>query len=247
MPTEPRLHERVPETANGQQGEYIARRYDAMQRHIRDRGWLAEKVDLLLECGLDGGAALEIGMGPGYLGLDWLRAVAGRGTLTGLDISPEMLACAERNRNEYGIEGRARYCLGDAQRLPFESGTFDCVFSYGSLHEWSHPISVLDEIHRVLRDGGRYCVIDLRRDLDRQAIQFMRGNIDVEMRAGFIRSVRASYVARELEELLSRTALSAAAVKTMELGIYVTGVKSDGSRETAAGSGPGVDATSSGE
>ncbi|MCP3098105.1 class I SAM-dependent methyltransferase [Myxococcus sp. K15C18031901] len=223
MPLEARLGERVPETDNGQQGEFIAHRYDLMQRHIRDRGWLQEKVDLLVARGL-GGVALEVGMGPGYLGLEWLKATRGT-SLVGLDISPEMVACAEKNRSEYGLQERATFCLGDAQALPFEDGRFDCVFSYGSLHEWSRPEAVLDEVHRVLKPGGRYCVIDLRRDLDRQALTFMRVNIDVELRAGFMSSVRSSYTLQELRALAGKTALRDAVMSELELGLYLTGTK----------------------
>lgn len=224
MPVDARVRERVPETDNGLQGEFIAQKYDVMQRHIRDRGWLQEKVDILIEHQLDRGSALEIGTGPGYLGLEWLKATQGT-SLAGLDISPEMLACAERNRDEYDLTDRATFHLGDAHRLPFMAGTFDCLFSYGSLHEWSAPTRVLDEIHRVLRSGGRYCVIDLRRDLDRRAMTFMRINIDSELRAGFMRSVRASYLRQELQSMVLTTALRGATITEIDLGIYLTGTR----------------------
>ncbi|MCE9669670.1 class I SAM-dependent methyltransferase [Myxococcus stipitatus] len=218
------MRERVPETDNGQQGEFIAHRYDLMQRHIRDRGWLQEKVDLLVAQGLTGGVALEVGMGPGYLGLEWLKATRDT-SLVGLDISPEMVTYAEKNRAEYGLQARASFCLGDALALPFPEGRFDCVFSYGSLHEWSRPAVVLDQVHRVLRPGGRFCIIDLRRDLDRQALTFMRVNIDVEMRAGFMSSVRSAYTLEELRALVEASALRGAAMRELELGLYLTGTK----------------------
>ncbi len=42
-----------------------------MQRSLRDRGWIETK--LLIDHGFSKGHALEIGPGPGYLGLEWLN------------------------------------------------------------------------------------------------------------------------------------------------------------------------------
>jgi ubiquinone/menaquinone biosynthesis C-methylase UbiE len=39
------------------------------------------------------------------------------------------------------------------------------IASTVSLHPWSEPVAVLDEVARVLRLGGSYLVFDLRRDL----------------------------------------------------------------------------------
>ena len=61
---------RVPETDSGIQGVDIVAMYDQMQRTLRDKGWM-ETGDLL-KSGITGGHALEIGYGPGYLGLEWL-------------------------------------------------------------------------------------------------------------------------------------------------------------------------------
>lgn len=49
--------------------------------------------------------------------------------------------------------------LGDGQRLPFESDTFDLVFSEYVFEHLPNPQSALDEINRVLRSGGSFVVL----------------------------------------------------------------------------------------
>jgi len=78
--------------------------------------------------GITRGLALEVGPGPGYLGLEWLKRTDGT-TLKGLDLSADMLRVAERNAAEYGMSDRVEYVHGGGDLLPFENGTFDAVFS----------------------------------------------------------------------------------------------------------------------
>ena len=115
----------------------------------------------MLASGLPAGDLLELGPGPGYVGLELAKKLHPH-TLTGCDISPAMLQIAQNNAAAYGIA--AQYVLGTVLALPFEDESFDGVFSNGSLHEWERPVKAFDEIYRVLRPGGRYCITDLRRD-----------------------------------------------------------------------------------
>jgi ubiquinone/menaquinone biosynthesis C-methylase UbiE len=127
---------RVPETDQGIQDEMDVVLYDRMMRRLRDRSWM--ETSLLLRQGLTSGLALELGPGPGYLGLEWLAKT--RNTrLIGLDLSQNIIRLARRNAREYQLEKRVRYVCGDAALLPFTEGAFDAVFSNGSLHEWADP------------------------------------------------------------------------------------------------------------
>jgi ubiquinone/menaquinone biosynthesis C-methylase UbiE len=152
---------RVVETNHGIVGKEIAKAYDISMRHLRDKGRL--QTDSILKSRIDLGSVLEIGPGPGYEGLEWLNKTEDT-TLKGLDISKEMTALAMKNAQDYELTDRAKYFLGDASSIPFEDGYFDAVFSTNSLHEWALPMQTFDEIHRVLRPGGRYFISDLRRD-----------------------------------------------------------------------------------
>ncbi|WP_330283712.1 class I SAM-dependent methyltransferase [Streptomyces sp. NBC_00588] len=216
---------RVPETDEGLQGDELAFKYDEMQRHIRDNGWLQEKVDDILKSGINSGEVLELGCGPGYLGLEWLVQADASARLVGLDISPAMLRRASANADEYGVTARCVYACGTVLALPFEDGRFDHVISASSLHEWADPVTALLEMHRVLKPGGRYVISDLRRDVDRTTFQFMKANIAADMRPGFRTSIQSSYTKSEIEELLHGTVLATAVVTQVQMGNVITGRK----------------------
>ena len=61
------VRSRVVETSEGIQGEFNTQTYDRMMRRMRDKGWL--ETNLILRAGITKGFALEVGPGPGYLGL----------------------------------------------------------------------------------------------------------------------------------------------------------------------------------
>jgi ubiquinone/menaquinone biosynthesis C-methylase UbiE len=219
---------RVHETEVGLQGDELALKYDHMQRHIRDRGWLQEKVDNIIDdAGIVEGHALEIGCGPGYLGLEWLTQAAGDATLVGLDIADSMIGRARANARTYGLADRATYEIGNVLAVPHDDATFDHVFSTSSFHEWVEPVTGLREINRVLRPGGRYCVTDLRRDLDRTTLQFMKANIAADMRPGFRTSVKSAYTTSEARALLVDAGLTDAQVVEVAMGLVIFGTRQE--------------------
>ena len=212
---------RIAETDNGITGELITQAYDDMMRRLRDKGWLETK--LIIGSGISSGLALEVGPGPGYLGLEWLKVTEGT-TLRGLDISEDMIAIAERNAAEYGLAERVEYVKGDAYKMPFENDYFDAVFSNGSLHEWEHQEGILDEIARVLKPGGRYCVSDLRRDMNPLMKWLMwLFTKPKEIRPGLITSINAAYTKDEIEAMLLRTQLQGWQVNKNTIGLVISG------------------------
>lgn len=214
---------RISETDQGIQGAVTVAQYDQMQRSFRDKGWMETKA--LIASGITAGHALEIGHGPGYLGLEWLKQTETT-TLTGFDISPDMSALAQRNAQEYGVTARSEYRLGNCNHLPFDDNTFDAVFTNGSLHEWAEPQAAFDEIWRVLKPGGRYFISDLRRDMNFWMLGFLwLGVRPSAMRPGLLTSVGAAYTPGELRALLDRTHLKSAKVSANAIGLEITGMK----------------------
>lgn len=214
---------RVVETNEGIQGELDVQIFNKMQRRHRDKGWL--ETGALIKNGIDHGLALEIGPGPGYLGLEWLKNTTDT-ELRGQEISKNMIKVAEANAKEYGLQKRAKYVIGDAQKLEFDDNTFDAVFSTGSLHEWANAEKVFNEIHRVLKPGGRYFIGDLRRNISAITKQFLYKNAEPkEILPGFKTSLNAAYTPKEAEELIGRTKLRNGKVTKDFMGIKIAGKK----------------------
>ena len=210
---------RVHETDQGITGEFNVEAYDEMLRTLRDRGWM--ETDQIIKSGIRSGRALEVGPGPGYLGLEWLKKTEGT-RLTGIDISPDMIARATGNAEAYGFSARAEYVLSDSRHLPFEDGTFDGVFSNGSLHEWERPEQVMNEMFRVLKPGGRLFLSDLRRDMSLPVRWFLwLGTKPKAMRSGLLTSIGSSYTSAELKKLIVDAGLQGWEVATNPLGCVV--------------------------
>ncbi len=212
---------RVVETNQGIQGEITTEIYDRFARGMRDRGW--NNVDAILASGIAGGHVLELGPGPGYVGLEWLKKAPG-GTLTGCEISPDMIKIAQRNAREYGLDGRTNYVEGSVLEMPFPDDSFDAAFSNGSLHEWEDPVLVFREIARVVKPGGTFCVCDMRRDVNPLISGAIRRlATPPEMRPGFRTSLAAAYTVAELRAVLEKTPLRDADVARDFFGLRVSG------------------------
>lgn len=113
---------------------------------------------------LPAGRGADIGCGPGYLAVELARATPAL-HITGVDLSRAMLAQAGENAARAGVAGRTDFRAGDAAATPFPAGSLDLAVSTLSLHHWQDPVTVLDEIARILRPGGAFLIFDLRRDL----------------------------------------------------------------------------------
>ena len=85
---------RAIETNEGIQNEVTVEAFDAFARSMRDKGW--NGVDGMIASGIKGGDVLEVGPGPGYVGLELAKKIHPK-SLTGCEISPAMLRFAEKN------------------------------------------------------------------------------------------------------------------------------------------------------
>ncbi len=106
---------------------------------------------------------LEIGFGTGHALLEMARAVGTQGRVEGIDLSPGMLAVANRRIQHSGLAGRIALQVGDATRLPFTGPHFQAAFMSFTLELFATteiPL-VLAECRRVLLPGGRLGVVSL--------------------------------------------------------------------------------------
>jgi SAM-dependent methyltransferase len=138
--------QRARETWSAGDFDVIARRIWAVGEALVDRVRVGE-----------GERVLDVACGTGNAAIP--AAVAGA-TVTGLDITPELLDDARRNAAAAGVE--VEWVEGDAQDLPFGDGSFDVVLStFGCMFAPDHRRAAA-EIARVLAPGGRFGVIAWR-------------------------------------------------------------------------------------
>ena len=103
---------------------------------------------------------LEIAPGPGYLSV--ALAKLGPFKIMGLDISQSFVRMASDYAKREGVA--ARFIHGSASDIPLEDGMFDLIVCRAAFKNFSEPLKALNEMHRVLKPGGRALIIDLRKD-----------------------------------------------------------------------------------
>lgn len=97
---------------------------------------------------------LEVGCGAGTDLLQFARAGA---RCNAIDLTEAGIALARRRLEAEGLTANLR--VADAERLPFGDGSFDVVYSWGVIHHSPDTEACAKEIVRVLRPGGRLCVM----------------------------------------------------------------------------------------
>lgn len=108
-----------------------------------------------------GDTVLDLGCGNGWATRRLARAAAGV-QATGVDVSPAMIAEAERL---HSLTIRARYQLGRFEALEFPDARFSRVFSIEALYYAVDLDAALREAFRVLKPGGTCdVVVDYYRD-----------------------------------------------------------------------------------
>lgn len=101
-----------------------------------------------------GARVIDIGCGSGA----FTELLHARGYRTsGLDISPKLIALAQRKFPDIA------FFEGDAEHLPFGDDEFDGVLLSGLIHHFPDPRPLAAEVFRVLKPGGRFVAFDPNR------------------------------------------------------------------------------------
>lgn len=100
-----------------------------------------------------GEAVLDVACGTGNAAL---RAAQAGGSVTGVDLTPELFVAGRALAAEAGVS--IDFVEGDAEELPVADGAFDVVLSVmGCMFAPRHRVTA-GELARALRPGGRLCV-----------------------------------------------------------------------------------------
>ena len=107
-----------------------------------------------------GERVLDLGSGAGTDSLVAAQMVGADGHVTGIDMTPEMLAKARSAAAEMGA-GNVDFVEGEIEALPFADETFDVVISNGVIDLVPDKDAVFAELFRVLARGGRMQIADV--------------------------------------------------------------------------------------
>jgi ubiquinone/menaquinone biosynthesis C-methylase UbiE len=177
------------------------------------------------------GEAIDLGCGAGQLVMEMARKAPGL-QMTGIDLSEKMLADARQSIQRVGLEDRVDFRLGNVEEIPFPDQSLDLVISTASLHHWTDPVKVLNEIDRILKPGGAYYVFDLRRDMALPFYLLIWFATQFIVPAALHRvnepmgSRNASYTVQELVDLTRQSRLRGGQVTTGPIWIILAGKKS---------------------
>jgi demethylmenaquinone methyltransferase/2-methoxy-6-polyprenyl-1,4-benzoquinol methylase len=139
----------------------IAPNYDLLNHLLSaglDTRWRASAVQSL---GLRGGeTVLDLCTGTADVAIAAVTASCRAGGVVAIDRSGEMLKIGRAKLARRGLSGRVRFVEGDVTRLPLGAGSVDAAIVAFGIRNVEHPEHAFAEVHRVLRPGGRFAILE---------------------------------------------------------------------------------------
>ena len=171
-----------------------------------------------------GARVLEVAPGPGYLAIEIARL--GRFAVSGLDISRTFVEIASDNARRAGVPVDFR--RGDVGQIPFEAGSFDLIVCQAAFKNFSEPVRALDEMHRVLRQGGSAVILDLNRHASRSQIAREVAAMQLSWLNAFTTKVvlgtmlrRRAYSPEQFESVVRQSAFRSCGIRPDGIGLEI--------------------------
>ena len=141
----------------------IAPSYDRLNRLMSfglDLSWRRRAVKVLADSGqlLQ---VLDVASGTADFAIDIARRLPAGSRVTGVDISEQMLAVGRSKVKAAALQERVQLQTADAEKLPFEDGSFDRVSVAFGVRNFEDLPRGLAEMCRVLRPGGKAVILEL--------------------------------------------------------------------------------------
>lgn len=133
--------------------------YDGLNRVISfgtDVKWRRKVVNLLKTKKPNN--ILDIATGTGDLAIHLVET--GANTIVGLDISPGMLAVAQKKVDARKLNNTIEIVVGDSENLPFKDNSFDAITVAFGVRNFENLQKGLSEIYRVLGQNGTFVVLE---------------------------------------------------------------------------------------
>lgn len=131
------------------------------------QGYVAD-ADLNLGCGMptqfaaikSGDTVVDLGSGAGNDVFVARSIVGDSGKVIGIDMTPEMIAKANRNNEKLGFTN-VEFHLGEIEEMPLENDIADVVVSNCVLNLVPDKEKAFSEMYRIIKLGGHFCVSDI--------------------------------------------------------------------------------------
>ena len=143
--------------------EYFAY-YDRLRERFES---IAFSASLHAYAAFAGRRVLDIGCGNGYV---LSRYAAAGAEVCGIDLTQAAVRLSTRRFVLSGLRGN--FLMANAERLPFENRSFDCVCSMGVLHHTPDTARAVAEARRVLRPDGTLIVMFYHRNSFQYRVKF---------------------------------------------------------------------------
>lgn len=165
---------------------------------------------------------LEVAPGPGYFSIELARL--GPFKITGMDISRTFVEIAQKNAAEQRV--KVEFRQGNASAMPFEGDSFDFIYCRAAFKNFSQPLEAINEMHRVLRPGGRALIHDLRKDVSMDDINAYvrssgRSGFDAMFTRLAFRSflIKRAYTKQDFLDMAQRSRFGGCRVETGSIGL----------------------------
>ncbi|MBN1254730.1 MAG: class I SAM-dependent methyltransferase [Deltaproteobacteria bacterium] len=214
---------RIPE-ASPLEDESLTEYYSRMaKRHMKFP--VKRVLGRIRAQGVERGVALDVGTGPGIFPLE-IAANLPEMEFVAIDLSPAMIQTAQANARERGLEDRVHFQIGSAYALPLKDKSVDLVICVHTMHHLEDPLVFFNEAARVLREGGKCVIVDLRRDSPKPLalfFDFLWRIIIREKKArdGLWNSLKAAFTVEECERMLRRSVLPPCRIYSQAIEMWI--------------------------
>lgn len=100
---------------------------------------------------------LDIGCGTGWAVGEAARMAGYKGSFYGVDLSEDMISKARTNFKSYE---NITFFTANAEDIPLPGGIFDTIICTNSFHHYLRPVTVINEMSRLLKPGGKLYILD---------------------------------------------------------------------------------------
>lgn len=145
----------------------VASKYDVMNDLMSlgiHRIW--KRIAVQLANVREGNRVLDLAGGTGDLSCLFEKRVGKSGQVVLADINSEMLRVGRDRLINRGLSGNIQYAQVNAECLPFEDNSFDCVCIGFGLRNVTDKQQALQSMYRVLKPGGRVIVLEFSHPVD---------------------------------------------------------------------------------